>query len=328
MRRIAPLALAMAALAAACSGPGEYRDPSPSPSPSPVAAATLSPSTDPAALAPTEFRVAFINLMSPVGLDANNTVPGDTFDDRLAAVIDELKAFKPDLVGFNEATVTKAHGGAAAVLARELHMEIQYVRANPWFPGQTRDQNDALAKQIGFEEGDVILSRSAFPILRAEPKWLNPRTSETEGRAGFHVVLKGPPSLGDVDVYITHLTGGGEKIRSQQAQSFASWVTQTRGGGPLVLMGDIGDLPGTATYAVFTAAGLTDLAVDGGAGTCCRESVLGEQPPLTQRTDFLFVANLPNVPIQLFADKPHTRADGSLLYASDHNGLEAVFPLK
>jgi endonuclease/exonuclease/phosphatase family metal-dependent hydrolase len=328
MRRLWAIAAALAMAAAACSGPGEYRDPSPSPSPAPTATATPPPSADPSAAAPAEFRVAFINLMSPVGLDANNTAPGDTFDDRLAAVIEELKAFQPDVVGFNEATVTKAHGSAAAVLARELHMEIQYIRANPWFPGQTREQNDALAKQIGFEEGDVILSRSAYPILRAEPKWLNPRTSETEGRAGFHVVLKGPPSLGDVDVYITHLTGGGDKLRAQQAQSFISWVGQTRGTGPLLVMGDIGDTAESTTYRVFTAAGLIDPGVAGGAGTCCRESVLGLQPALTQRTDFVFTANLPPTQLSLWGDKPHKRADGTLLYASDHNGLAAVFPLK
>src|SRR5829696_9336114 len=32
---------------------------------------------------PTEFRVAYINLMSPLSLDATNTTANDTFDTRL-----------------------------------------------------------------------------------------------------------------------------------------------------------------------------------------------------------------------------------------------------
>ncbi len=32
--------------------------------------------------------------------------------------------------------------------------------------------------------------------------------------------------------------------------------------------------------------------------------------------------------LSLFGDKPKSRADGSLLYTSDHNGIFAVFPVR
>ncbi len=57
---------------------------------------------------PSEFRVAYINLLSPNTLDKTNTVPAETFEERLEIVIDGLKVFKPDLVAFSEVTWTSA----------------------------------------------------------------------------------------------------------------------------------------------------------------------------------------------------------------------------
>jgi endonuclease/exonuclease/phosphatase family metal-dependent hydrolase len=330
MRRLLGLVIVVAAamlLLAACgddSGDSLVPPVVYSPTAVTTVTATIPSETTPV---PTEFRVAFINLMSPVALDSTNSEASDTYDQRLAQVIDELKAFKPDLVGFNEATNTTAHGNAAATLAKELKMEPQQVRSNPWFPSATKEQNDEIAKQSGFEEFEVILTRSAFPILKADLTWLNPRTSETEGRAALHVVVKAPAPMANIDVYITHLTGGGDKVRSAQAASVMSFITSTRGTGPLVLMGDLSDVPSSATYKVFADAGLHDLGAEGDLPTCCRDKVVGQQAPLTQRTDYLFAERWVAPPVKLWGDTPRARADGSLLYDSDHDGLTAVFPL-
>lgn len=317
-----------ALLAAACGGDSASNNDS-----DPASAGTQSPGYTPppdaggaqATPQPTELRVAMINLMSPVSVDANNPVASETFDERLDAIIEELRAFKPDLVGLNEATWTATHGAAVDRIAKGLKMEWQYGRSNPWFPGQTKEASDQTAKQIGLDEGDCILSR--YPILRAERKALNPRTSETEGRAALHVVVKGPGETGEIDVYITHLTGGGEKVRQAQATDFISFIKATRGKGPLLVMGDMSEPAGSATYAVFEAAGLADLAGSASLPTCCRESVLGEQPPLTVRTDYVLSDSWIPSSVALLGDQPHNRADGTPLYASDHNGLLAVFPL-
>lgn len=332
MRPLTFLALGMAmvltAFAAACGGDdaasGTMSTAPASASPATTAAATVTTEVTPA---PTEFRVAFINLMSPVSVDATNNAASDTYDQRLGYVIDELKTFKPDLVAFNEATNTRNHGDAVATLAKELKMEQQKVRSNPWFPNADKAQNDEIAKQSGFEEFEVILTRANFPILKADPFWLNPRTSETEGRAALHVVVKTGTSVGNIDVYVTHLTGGGDKVRAQQAASVVGFIKDTRGPGPLVLLGDLSDVSTSGAHKAFIDAGLRDLGSDETIQTCCRDAVIGEQPPLTQRTDYIFTDRFPPAKEQIWADKPQKRADGSLLYASDHNGLTAVFPL-
>jgi hypothetical protein len=292
------------------------------------AAASPTASWEPAKQ-PTEFRVAFINLMSPLGVDANDAVADQTYDLRLNAIIEELKAFGPDLVGFNEASITNAHGSAAARLAKELKMEVQYVRANPWFPGQTKEQSDAIAKSIGFEEGEVLLSSGKYPILRWERRALNPLTSETgEGRAALHAVIKGPSTLGEMDVYITHLTGGGDKVRQAQAADFVSFVESSRGNkGPVIVMGGMSDPVGSPTYTVYSAVGLHDVAGKTPVGTCCRDNIIGVQPPLTARTDYLLTEDWRPLSYQLFGDKPHAMPDGTPFYPSDHNGLMAVFPI-
>ncbi|MEP7217119.1 MAG: hypothetical protein ABI782_12765, partial [Anaerolineaceae bacterium] len=231
-----------------------------------------------------------------------------------------------DVVVLNEWTITKAHGNPAARLGKELKMEYQWVRANPWFPGQSKEQNDAIADQIGFQEGELILSRHR--ILRAEPRWLNPRTSETEGRAVLHVVLQAPAPLGEVDLYVTHLTSGEDRVRAAQVLSVTAAIKETHGSGPLLLVGDMGVLPGSATLQPFLEAGLVDLIADTPLVTCCRDAITGDLPPLTTRTSYIFGTDWLGPKAWQFGDKPKSRADGSLLYTSDHNGIFAVFPVR
>ncbi|MBA4181638.1 MAG: hypothetical protein C0506_13690 [Anaerolinea sp.] len=273
----------------------------------------------------TEFRVAVINMMSPVVVDTANTIASETYEQRLDLLIEELKILKPDIVAINEWTNTKAHGNPAAKLGKELKMEYQWVRANPWFPGQSKEQNDAIADQIGFQEGEIILSRHR--ILRAESKWLTQRTSETEGRAVLHLVVQAPEPLGEVEVYITHLTGGGDRVRAAQATSVASIIKETRGKGPLLFVGDLNDVPGSATTQPFVDAGLLDAVGDAPLFTCCRDGIIGELPPLTTRTTHIFASGWAPPQLSVFGDKPRKRADGSFLYPSDHNGLFAIFPV-
>ncbi len=321
-------AVSCALLAAACGAGGDDTEltrvitPAASPSPTDPAFTYEGQATQPI----TEFRVAQINMMSPVSIDSTDNSASETYDQRLDMLIEQLKAFKPDVVVLNEWTNTKAHGNPAARLGKELKMEYQWVRANPWFPGQSKEQNDAIADQIGFQEGELILSRHR--ILRAEPRWLNPRTSETEGRAVLHVVLQAPAPLGEVDVYVTHLTGGGEKVRAAQSVSVAADIKETRGKGPLLLMGDFGDVPGSATIQPLAEAGLVDLIGDAPIVTCCRDEIVGELPPVTTRTSYLFGIGWLGPQLSLFGDKPKGRADGSLLYMSDHNGIFAAFPVR
>lgn len=277
---------------------------------------------------PTEFRVAYLNLMSPIPTDANETSAAATFDARLQAVVEELRPYKPDLVGFSEATWTAAHGSAMARLAAELKMEPLFVQANPWFTGRSDAQNKELAKEIGFEEGELVLVRSdRWVVLGATPTWLNPRTSETEGRAALHVLLKGPPAFPSIDVFITHLTGGGERLRGQQAESFARFVSAQRSGGPAIVLADLSDPPGSPAYEAIVALGFEDPLAVSDPPTCCRPGILGEQPAPTARTSFILSAGWRASVAGPMFDRPTKLPDGRLLYASDNNGLWALFPV-
>lgn len=280
-----------------------------------------------------EFRVAFINLAlySPLTSDPGNAAAGETFDERLSMLIAELKAFEPDIVGFNEASWTKEHGAAASRLGKELGMEFITFRANPWFPNQNKEQSDAYVKQLGFEESELILVRSDRYSIVGEKKGqyvLELRTSEQgERRVALHVVVKGPPTVGEIDIYITHLTGGGDRVRRVQAADFANWVAKTRGDGPTIAMVGQSDPSGASTYEFYSAIGLKDVAGDEPIVTCCRESVVGDQPPMTARSDYLMSDGWTPSSWQLFGNVPGVRADGTTLYASDHDGLMAVFPI-
>jgi hypothetical protein len=279
---------------------------------------------------PKELKVAFINLLSPLALDAENREADETNEARLQALITELKAFDPDIVGFNEASWTRAHGSAVSRLQKELKMEAQYLRANPQFPLATsREDAEELVKKAGFEEGELILVKgSRFPILRSTPHLLNPKTSESgEVRAALHVVVKGPAGVGEIDIFITHLTGGGDAVRQSQAANFAVWVRTNRGRGPAIVMVGQSDPTATPSYELFKNVGLTDVFGTKPIVTCCRTSVIGEQPPVTARSDYLMTSKWFPESTRVFGDEPVLMADGRKLYISDHNGLMATFLL-
>ncbi len=324
------LAASLAAALATGACGGDDRDPEPT-SGAIQTSTVLVPTTPGVATIPeqpTEFRVAFVNLLSPVALDAGDTEAGITFEERLDVLIAELNELQPDLVAFTEVSWTKAYGGAAERLQKGLRMEFTYARANPWYPGQSKEQSDQTAKLAGFDEGELVLSR--YPILRAERKALNPRTSETEGRVALHVLIKVPAPVGELDVYVTHLTGGVEKTRQAQAADLMSYVWNTRGEGAALVMGDLSDPVDSATYQAIADRGFPEKVPLLGyvpAATCCRESVVGQQPPATARHDFIFAAEWQATSASIFGSVPRKRADGTLLYASDHNGVFAVFPL-
>lgn len=313
--------------AAACGGEEDPIDIIPPPATATPTESVAGPTPEPTP-EPTEFRVAYINLFSPLTLDETNTVPSETFKQRLAIVIEELKLFKPDLVAFSEVTWTEQHGDAAAILAAELKMEPLKVRTKPWFAGQSQEKNEALVKQLGFEESELILVRGrAFPTPDGAKIWLNPRTSEVEVPGALWMRVKGPGNVADFDVFVTHLTGIDARARAQQAADFAEFVKGKVGDGPAIILGDFGDGAEAASIQPLLELGFKDAYAPLPVVTCCRESVLGQQPDLTSRTDYLLVKGWTPSVLDVFADTPRPLDDGQLLYASDHNGITALFPI-
>lgn len=324
----------MAMLAAFACGEGDLPSaPPPSAAPAtrePTSAVPATPEPE-----PTEFRVAFINLMGPFTADPETREAADTFEERLHLIIAELKAFDPDVVGFNEATRTRDYGDAINILVRELKMEPHYARANPWpraqarNPGSAKEASDALVKQLGYEEGELVLVKNRWPVIRSEyTRRLTPLTTEGgEGRVALWVRLKGPAAVGDIDIFLAHLTGGGPATQTAQAADLAQYISNKRGTGPVIVMVGQSD-PGPApTWEQFKFLGLNYIPKEAGIVTCCRKSVIGEQPPLEGRNDYFMSKGLASLGSVLFADKPGKRKDGTLLYGSDHNGIATTFAL-
>lgn len=311
----------------ACSRGGETPPPS---APTLTTLETPTPATPTPETTPNELRVAYLNLMSPIVVDVTDPVASETFAQRLELVIEAVGALRPDIFAVSEATWTKEHGSAWAKLAAGLGMEgSSFARATPWFPGQTEAESDALRNLVGFEEGEYLLVRSPYAILRSERKTLNPRVSEAEARAALHVVVRGPGALGEIDVYVARLAGS-EETRLAQARDLLVWVELTRGSGLVLLFLGLDAPPESPIAALFRDRNYVDVAAPFGTlPTCCRPNVLTEtpQPPLELRTDYIFTNGWPAVSVVTFADTPRVLEGGKLLYPSDHAGLLAAIPV-
>lgn len=353
------------ALLAACGGDGD------SPRPTPTTAIDLSTPTAGSvertpAPAPETLRVAFINLGSPITLDADDVSAEETFEARLQLLTSQVEGFEPDLVALTDATWTKDLGPAAwEALSGSLRLEPAYQRANPWFPDQDKDASDATRDLVGFEEGEALLSR--YPVMQTRRLPLNPRTSETEGRIALHATLNIEP-YGEVSVYVARLSGS-VATREAQARDLRAQIDETREGRPVLVFADLGLAEDSEAVAEFQG-GWYDLASAAPAGaelgTCCRGGMLfnvpeepvggedgddgteaspqdgasqeGEEedgtptaPPeeevATARTLYVFSSIWPAVEFEVFGGTPLVRADESRLYSSDHNGIMSVIEL-
>jgi len=268
------------------------------------------------------LRVATVNLLHGFFSD----VDADTLTERLGLVAEALQEEEIDIVGLQEVSITSYGGNTAEELARQLGFEFVYRRSNP---NIVDVDNDVLIEALDFEEGSAIVSR--FPIADSESIDLA-RVSDTEIRIGLRATVTTP--WGEIDVYVTHLTGGDEaEINTTQAQELADWITSRPRELPAVLMGDFNALEGSATIDLLTEA-FVDVyrAADGeGPGyTCCQDALTDPEPEQNRkRIDYLFLA-----PGQTFAgeveearvflDAAFRLPDGSDLWASDHFGLLAV----
>ena len=175
----------------------------------------------------------------------------------------------------------------------------------------------------GLRRGELFLVRSTrYTVLRAdEPYALKPLSTESgERRIGLHVVIKGPTSLGEIDLYITHLTGGGERVVLGPGRGLRrlgcgdAWAwPQPRHGRPERpgrapgVRGLSGDRP---ARCVWRSGGRVDLLPCGGRGRTA-SPYRPHRLPMYDRWQFGSAV--------LFGDVPNT-VNGNLVYLSDHNG--------
>jgi endonuclease/exonuclease/phosphatase family metal-dependent hydrolase len=349
-----------AMVAAACNGGG---DPDPIPTPTAEVSPTITDPPTPPDPTTSGIRVAYLNLMAPISIDDEEGVERATFADRTDIAIDELRAFSPDLIGVSEAAWAEGLGSSAwARLVDGLQYEGTILaRANPWIFGQSQADSDALVEEVGWEEGEYLLSR--FPI-RSSKRYELPSPSLTESRAVLHAVVVAPDPIGEIDVYVTRF--GGEDWRlARQAERLLAIISLTHDAErQIIIMGDFGAPPDSEALGILVEAGYLDPLAGAGVLTCCRQGVSFEAAELTPspvptpdpsatpdtadpeatgtpeaapvagpaevtiRTDYILVPQWTVETWRLIGSEPVEQSGGQVLFASDHNGIGIVFDIE
>ncbi len=229
---------------------------------------------------------------------------------RLELIAQEINRLDADVVLLQEVPWTYKTGNGARYLAEATRMNFVYQRANGnrW--------------AILFEEGEAILSR--YPLTHLESQELLPREGIFKHRVILHAIVL--THMGDVDLYVTHLTNGEASLNIQQSKHLVNFV-QSPMGAFAVIAGDFNAKPNSPQIQelpsdwidTYPAANLI-----GNGYTCCVENLLREDATLKKRIDYIFL--LPSEldviihSAKLVFNQPYDFR-GEWLWVSDHLGL-------
>jgi endonuclease/exonuclease/phosphatase family metal-dependent hydrolase len=274
---------------------------------------------------PRPIRYLSLNILHG-GILSGLSGDDEHLEARFHIIVDELRALDADVVGIQEASVSRRRGDVAARLAAELGYHHVYAPV-PYFSANWL--NRLTAWVINLEEGQAILSR--FPILDWEAAPLPLCKGRFDPRLWLYARLQTP--WGELGVASTHTSNG-----FCEAPAVAGLMHDRRGPLPSVLMGDFN--------ATDDSPGVTALTVGGGfidafravnptaAGLTVWQRVDAPAPTVRRRVDFVFVLPGTRVPGQVRSsrvvlDAPRQLPDGMVLWPSDHYGVLAeveVFP--
>jgi endonuclease/exonuclease/phosphatase family metal-dependent hydrolase len=265
------------------------------------------------------LRVVTFNLFHG---GPSSSLSGDTkdLDARLAMVIDALRALAPDVVAVQEASEGRRRGVVAKRLAEAL--DLRYVFA----PATTRLSpvgffNRVVVAVLDFAEGVAVLSR--FPITGSEvfelprcAKWWEPRILLRADLATPH---------GALAVFTAHTASDACQIRR-----IGEVVKERARRGPVILTGDLNRVESADGMEALNGAGaLVDAfrAVHPEArGATVYQPVDAPDATVTRRVDYIFVGGVDTRVVcdsRVVLDRPGRRADGRVLWPSDHYGVLA-----
>ena len=240
----------------------------------------------------------------------------ELLDERLQIIADGIDVLEPDIVLLQEVPWTLRRGNAAKHIAEQTGMNYAYLRANGnrW--------------AIGFEEGEAILSR--FPLLDPAFSTLKPRSGFFENRVVLHARVE--TNLGDVGLYVTHLTHDNPKVNQGQAETLKAYL-QSQEVEFSVVAGDFNALPTSPQISMLKSKWLDvfdGFAVNETGNTCCIDNLDQSLAKLTKRIDYVFVIPGEKTPSlvsrSLVFDTPSFYDEG-WVWASDHVGLMALLGL-
>jgi endonuclease/exonuclease/phosphatase family metal-dependent hydrolase len=238
---------------------------------------------------------------------------------RLDLVADEIRRRDVDIALLQEVPWNLRLGSGAEYLARRARLNYLYLRAN------------GNRHTIFFEEGEAILSR--FPLHDVRYAELEPQAGFFEHRVVLHATAATP--WGDVDLFVTHLTTGGDEVNGAQVASLQAFVAQTDRAVALV-GGDLNareDSPQIEMLVHEWVDTFRTAHPDDPGLTCCIDDLAhGPGEPLEKRIDYLFLVprGEPGFQVQgagRVLDQPAQTA-GGWQWASDHVGILAEFEIK
>jgi endonuclease/exonuclease/phosphatase family metal-dependent hydrolase len=276
---------------------------------------------------------------------AIGTLQETDFPSRAAAMAREIERTRPHVVGLQEVSridITLPPIGVdlhldflPALLAELSARGLQYdvatrvrnIEAAP-FPGVSLVDEDAIL----VDRRRVQVKETTARNFAANLGPVAPGVVLTRGWVSARIAI-GPRAY---TVASTHFESGDapglDQLRAAQATELAQALS---GAGPIVLMGDLNDVPGSPMYQVLSGAGLTDvwplLRGTTVGYTCCHLPNLSNPvQQFTKRIDYVFVRDgrergtVTGV-IRRIGDSATDRFAGPLhpLWPSDHAGLVA-----
>jgi endonuclease/exonuclease/phosphatase family metal-dependent hydrolase len=270
--------------------------------------------TDVATVPPAE--TSSITSLRVLSLNMLHGHPDFTYlQPRLDLIAETILRSDADIVLLQEVPWTRKLKSGAKILAQKTGMHYVYLRANGnrW--------------TIFFEEGEAILSK--YPLYNLSYTELRPRTSFFEHRVVLHATMSTP--LGEVDLFVTHLTNKDEQINQQQAAALREFV-QREASHPAIIAGDFNAKENSpqisALAATWTDAFRSSHPLDRGY-TCCIDDLRnGPNEILEKRIDYIFIQSYGRDTFiiedtYLILEAPFPWDDG-WLWASDHIGLMTI----
>jgi endonuclease/exonuclease/phosphatase family metal-dependent hydrolase len=238
---------------------------------------------------------------------------------RLGMTIEELRALDPDVIGLQEASISRRRGNVAARLA--LALGLHHVHA----PATRRALGIPLLGRIlvwllDFDEGPAILSR--FPIVESQIYDLPRCARRIDPRVVLRAAVASP--AGPLQVFSTHTSRD-----DCQVTRVAEIVGAHDGDLPALLTADLNFRPEAQPVGALAAHGLVDTFAEanpGASGPTVFQRIRAASPTVSRRVDYVFA--MPGRGLapavrssRVILDRPRALNDGTHLWPSDHYGV-------
>ena len=276
-----------------------------------------------------ELLIVDLNILHGIG-DEGPDSPYERMPERIELIADALAELQPDIVFLQEVLMSGDAG----------YPDVQSILLSALGEDYTAVFGDITGLPIGAGAiGQMTLTR--LPVISAEnhhiggPRSLHRVTVET--------------NFGPLDLYNAHLEGTGaifdvsEDAPLTEIENVLAFIQATRTG-PTILAGDFNAEPDDPSIQAMRDAGFVDALAAVGDATCADAGDPGctsSTRPLSdnaenralRRIDYIWL--LPRAKREvtveraaLFLNEPGELADGGLLWASDHIGVQALLRLE